>query len=93
MSKVYLVIKDEGSHSDRDWEVGAICSSLEKAESKVRELLLQNCRKCSPHHQPDLSWDNPYFITCWEVDGEMDTVDETLSDAVERAVQAVQVVL
>ncbi len=79
MTTVFLVVRDEGERSDREWEVVAVCSTLERAETIVRDTTVQD-GECK----------GSLLITNWDVDG---ACHGTLDDAVARAVDAARLVL
>lgn len=65
MGKAYVIIKDEGSHSDRDWEIVAVCSSAESAEETLCSILVQTGGTY-----------DPYYVDVWTLDGGQADEDE-----------------
>ncbi len=51
MTKVYLIIRDEGDYSDREWTVEAVFSTLDKALGHACSLAASQFEKCA-----DRSW-------------------------------------
>lgn len=62
---MHLVIRDEGEHSDQEWTVEAVCSTIDKA-------LARACSLAASHFivtkTPWEHYHHPYVIQTWTVD-------------------------
>lgn len=66
MSQVFLIIRDEGDHSDREWTVEAVSSTMERALAHACNLA------ASEFMATELPWQrfyHPYAIQIWTIDG------------------------
>lgn len=66
MSKVVLVVMDEGYYSDRNWDVIRVCSTLEKAQAELRELIISDFMRS----KSGIYYESPYHLQIWKTDGE-----------------------
>lgn len=66
MVEIYLVIRDEGDYSDREWTVEAVCSTVDKA-------LARACSLAASHFVVNrMTWElfhHPFVIQTWTIDG------------------------
>lgn len=66
MSEVVLVVLDEGYYSDRNWDVLRVCSTLEKAQAELRELIISDFMRS----KTGIHYESPYHLQIWKTDGE-----------------------
>ncbi len=77
MSEVVLVVLEDGQYSDRYWEVRGVCSTLEKAQAQMRELIISDFMQS----KTGVSYESPYHLQIWKTDGErVDAPDDTSNE-------------
>ena len=79
MSQIFLVIRDEGEYSDREWSVEAVYWTKDHALAHACKLAAALFKD----NKWDLTWQkfySPYIIQTWTVDGPCDR-DEVVENA------------
>lgn len=77
MSETFLIVLDDGDFSDRYWEVIRVCSSLDKAQAELSNLITQDFMQSKTGSR----YDSPYHIQIWKTDGErIDAPDDCSND-------------
>lgn len=76
MSEVVLIVMDEGQYSDRLWEVLHVCSTLEKAQTQLRELIIWDFMQS----KTGVSYESPYHLQIWKTDGERVDAPDDISN-------------
>ena len=68
MSQVYVIIRDEGDYSDREWSVEGVCSTMEQALARACKAVADDFKATD---RGDETWESvcsPYFIQTWTID-------------------------
>jgi hypothetical protein len=68
MSPVYVIIRDEGEWSGREWSVEGVCSTMELALARACKVVADEFKDA----HKDTTWESacsPYLIQTWTLDG------------------------
>ena len=66
---VFVVVRDEGEYSSRDWDVCAVCSTRDAARDRACQLAVAWFRDLADHEKLYNLEVPPFGIETWHLDG------------------------